>query len=51
MDFVHRVLWILRALWIVLSETVNILLRNLLFFFGGGGQEFYHSYGYLHNSF
>ena len=28
MGFVYRVLWILKALWIVLSETVNIL-RNL----------------------
>ena len=25
MGFVYRVLWILKALWIVLSETINIL--------------------------
>ena len=28
MGFVHRILWILKALWIVLSETINNL-RNL----------------------
>ena len=28
MNFVYRVLWILKAVWIVLSETINIL-RNL----------------------
>ena len=28
MGFVYRVQWILKALWVVLSKTINIL-RNL----------------------
>ena len=28
MGFVYRILWILKALWIVLSETI-IIFRNL----------------------
>ena len=27
MDFVYRGLWILKALWIFLSETINILRK------------------------
>ena len=28
MAFVYRVLWILKALWIALSETIHILRKN-----------------------
>ena len=42
MDFVYRVLWILKALWIILSETINILKKiakkQQHFFFLGGGE-------------
>ena len=47
MGFIYRVLWIVKALLIGLSEAINIL-RNLeefffFFFFGGGEfQEFHH---------
>ena len=27
MAFVYRVLWILKALWIILSETIHILRK------------------------
>ena len=33
MGFVDRVLWILKALWIVLSETMNIIIIFLFFIF------------------
>ena len=39
MDFVYRVLWILKALWIVLSETINILRKVGNFFFGGDAPQ------------
>ena len=43
MGFVYRVLWILKALWVVLSETFKVL--------GGGGGgcpwEFYHRFMYI----
>ena len=28
MGFVYRVVWVLKALWIVLSETINILKKS-----------------------
>ena len=44
MGFVYIVLWILKGMWIVLSENFNSL-RNLqkliFFFFFGGGRKFY----------
>ena len=50
MGFVYRVLWILKALWIVLSETINIL-RNLhkkkRTYSFGMPQEFYHRFMYI----
>ena len=48
MGFVYRVLQILKALWMVMSEAINIL-RNLhtFFFFLGGGCEFYHRLMYI----
>ena len=35
MGFVYRVVWVLKALWIILSETIHILRKlHLIFFFG-----------------
>ena len=47
MGFINRFLWILKALWIDLSETMNILwnLQKLTFF--GCPQEFYHRFMYI----
>ena len=41
--FVYRVLWIPKALWIVLSQTINILINKIL----GCPQEFYHRFTYI----
>ena len=43
MGFVYRVLWVLNLVWIILSETINIL-RNLQKLKFGGCPEFYHIY-------
>ena len=47
MAFVYRVLWILKALWIVLSETIHILrkLKNITFW--GCPRNFYHRFMYI----
>ena len=47
--YIDRVLWILKALWIVLSETINIL-RNLKKENGGCPQEVYHRFMYQASS-
>ena len=44
MAFVHRVLWILQAMWIILSETIHILrILNI----SGCPRKFYHRCMYI----
>ena len=43
----YRVLWILIALWIVLSQPINILRNLQQQKFGGCPQEFYHIFMYI----
>ena len=52
MSFVYRVSWILKDLWTVLSETINILRnlhkqKNFFFFLGGGPWKCYHRFMYI----
>ena len=47
MGFVYRVLWVVKALWIVLSETINILRNLQKQTFLGCPREFCHMFIYI----
>ena len=47
MGFVYRVAWVLKALWIILSETINILRKLQKITFSGCPPKFYHILMYI----
>ena len=47
MGFVYRVLWILKALWIDLPETINILRKLQENKISGCPRKFYHRFMYI----
>ena len=42
MGFLYRVVWVLKALWICLSETINFLRKLIKLTFSGCPPKFYH---------